>query len=87
MIGDEIKNKIQLEIINVNKKITNKKRGTDSKEKNKLKGLYDFLHDQHAILGRKRERKKKSFSAIPYRTTIQAASWEEENVETNQMML
>jgi hypothetical protein len=45
MIGDEIKNKIQLEIINVNKKITNKKRGTDSKEKNKLKGLYDFLHE------------------------------------------
>jgi hypothetical protein len=31
MIRDEIENKIQLEIINVNKTITNKKRGTESK--------------------------------------------------------
>jgi hypothetical protein len=31
MIRDEIENKIQLEIINVNKTITNKRRGTESK--------------------------------------------------------
>jgi len=31
MIRDEIENKIQLEIINVNKTITNKKKGTESK--------------------------------------------------------
>jgi hypothetical protein len=31
MIRDEIENKIQLEIINVNKTITNKRRGTDTK--------------------------------------------------------
>jgi hypothetical protein len=30
---DEIKNKIQLEIININKIIENKKRGIESKEK------------------------------------------------------
>jgi hypothetical protein len=30
---DEIKNKIQLEIINVNKKITNKKKGLNPKKK------------------------------------------------------
>jgi hypothetical protein len=33
MIIDEIKNKIQLKIINVNKTIANKKRWTESKEK------------------------------------------------------
>jgi hypothetical protein len=33
MTRDEIKNKIQLEIINVNTKITNKRRETESKEK------------------------------------------------------
>jgi len=38
MIKDEIKNKIQLETINVNKTIANKRRRTISKEKNKLKG-------------------------------------------------
>jgi hypothetical protein len=32
MTRDKIKNKIQLEIINVNKTITNKRRGTESKE-------------------------------------------------------
>jgi hypothetical protein len=31
MIRDKIENKIQLEIINVNKTITNKRRGTESK--------------------------------------------------------
>jgi hypothetical protein len=38
MIKDEIKNKTQLETINVNKTIANKRRETISKEKNKLKG-------------------------------------------------
>jgi hypothetical protein len=33
MTNDEIKNKIQLEIINVNRTIGNKKRWTKSKEK------------------------------------------------------
>jgi hypothetical protein len=33
MIRDEIKNKIQLETINVNKTIANKRRGIESKEK------------------------------------------------------
>jgi len=33
MSMDEIKNKIQLEIININKIIENKKRGIESKEK------------------------------------------------------
>jgi hypothetical protein len=33
MTRDKIKNKTQLEIINVNKTITNKRRGTESKEK------------------------------------------------------
>jgi len=33
MTRDEIKNKIQLEIINVNTEITNKRRETKSKEK------------------------------------------------------
>jgi hypothetical protein len=33
MIMDEIKNKIQLKIINVNKIIVNKRRWTESKEK------------------------------------------------------
>ena len=33
MTRDEIKNKIQLEIINVNTKIRNKRRETESKEK------------------------------------------------------
>jgi hypothetical protein len=37
MIKDEIENKIQLETININKTIANKRRGTKSKEKNKLK--------------------------------------------------
>jgi hypothetical protein len=32
MTRDKIKNKTQLEIINVNKTITNKRRGTESKE-------------------------------------------------------
>jgi hypothetical protein len=33
MIRNEIENKIQLEKININKRITNKKREIDSKEK------------------------------------------------------
>jgi hypothetical protein len=33
MTKDEIENKIQLEIINVNKIIANNRRGTESKEK------------------------------------------------------
>ena len=33
MIMNEIENKIQLEIININKRITNKRREIDSKEK------------------------------------------------------
>ena len=33
MIRNEIENKIQLEKININKKITNKRREIDSKEK------------------------------------------------------
>jgi hypothetical protein len=33
MTKDEIENKIQLEIINVNKTIANNRRGTESKEK------------------------------------------------------
>jgi hypothetical protein len=36
MIRDEIENKIQLKIINVNKTIVNKRKGTKSKKK--LKG-------------------------------------------------
>jgi len=36
MIRDEIENKIQLKIINVNKTIANKRKGTKSKKK--LKG-------------------------------------------------
>ena len=32
-----------MEIINVNKTIANKRRGIESKEKNKLKGWYDFF--------------------------------------------
>jgi len=55
----KIKNKIQLETINVNKIITNKRRGNKSKEKNKLMGLYEFLHCQHIIWGRKRKKKRK----------------------------
>jgi len=35
MIKDEIENKIQLETININKTIANKRRGTKSKEKKK----------------------------------------------------
>jgi hypothetical protein len=37
MTGDEIENKILLEIINVNKTIEKKRRGTESKEKIKMK--------------------------------------------------
>jgi len=46
MIRDEIKNKIQLEIINVNKTIANKRRETESKEKSILQFytlLWQFL--------------------------------------------
>jgi hypothetical protein len=59
MTRDKIKNKIQLEIINVNKTITNKKRGIESKRKNKMKGWYEFFHGQHAIQEKKRKKKGK----------------------------
>jgi hypothetical protein len=59
MIGDEIENKIQLKIINVNKTIINKRKGNKSKEKSKLKGWYEFLHGQHTILRRKIRKRKK----------------------------
>ena len=57
---DEIKNKNQLETINVNKTILIKRRMIDQKKKNKLKGWYNFLHDQHVIWGRKRRKRNKS---------------------------
>ena len=58
MTKDEIENKIQLEIINVNKTIANKRRRIEPK-KNKMKGLYDFLHGWNAIRRRKRRKRKK----------------------------
>lgn len=58
MIGDEIENKIQLKIINTNKTIINKRKGTTSKEKSKLKGWYEFLHGHHTILRRKIRKNK-----------------------------
>jgi hypothetical protein len=39
MIRDEIKNKIKLKTINVNKKIANKKKGIESKGKKTIEGL------------------------------------------------
>jgi len=59
MSRHKMKNKIQLETINVNKIISNKRRGNKSKEKNKLMGWYEFLHCQHIIQGRKRRKRKK----------------------------
>jgi hypothetical protein len=59
MSRHKIENKIQLETINVNKTIANKRRENKSKEKNKLMGWYEFLHSQHVIRGRKRRKRKK----------------------------
>ena len=42
---DEIENKIQLKIINVNKLNAIKRRMTESKEKKKWKGWYNFLYN------------------------------------------
>jgi len=67
MIRDEIKNKIQLETINVNKTIENKRRWIESKEKINWRADINFLHGQHAIRGRnrmKRKEKEKKRKAI-----------------------
>jgi hypothetical protein len=85
---DVIKNKIQLETINVNKKTTNKRRDTASKEKISWRASMIFCmastQSYEEIKGK--ERGKKSFSTKPCRTTIYAPSRKEENTETNQMM-
>ena len=43
MTRDKIKNKTQLEIINVNKTITNKRRGIESKEEIKWRTAMNFF--------------------------------------------
>jgi len=67
MIRDEMKNKIQLKTTNVNKKkIANKRRGTESKEKNNWRVDLIFcmacMQIQEEREGKERERKKKIIS-------------------------
>jgi len=60
MTRDKIKNKTQLEIINVNKTITNKRRGTESKEEIKWRiGMNFFIASTQSDKERKGKERKK----------------------------
>jgi len=69
MIKNEIKNKIQLEIINVSKTITYKRRGTESKKNDeKMKKEKE-----------KKKEKKRQFQVTSHRTTTHAPPIGEED--------
>jgi hypothetical protein len=62
MIKDKIQNKIQLEIININKTIANKRRETESKEEIKLRnGMNFFMASMQSE--EKRKEKKRNFKS------------------------
>ena len=89
MTKDKIQNKIQLEIINVNKIIANKRRETESKEEIKWRiGMNFFMTSMHFEEKKreKKERKEKKFQVKSRRNTIHMPSREEEDTKINQMM-
>ena len=71
MIKDEIENKIQLETININKTIANKRRGTKSKEKNKLKGWPRKKEKEKKEI----KKKKKQFRSKPHQNHHTCATY------------
>jgi hypothetical protein len=89
---DEIENKIQLEIINVNKTIANKRRGNESKENINLRANMIFCmaskqsKEERGKRKKEKKRKEKTFQAKPRRITIHVPPREEKNAGTNQMM-
>jgi hypothetical protein len=82
MIKDEIENKIQLETININKTIANKRRGTKLKEKNKLKGWPRKKEKEKKEI----KKKKSNFDPNHIKITIHAPPIKEDDAEMNQMM-
>jgi len=82
MIKDEIENKIQLETININKTIANKRRGTKSKEKNKLKGWPRKKEKEKKEI----KKKKSNFDPNHAKITIHASPIKKDDAEMNQMM-
>ena len=66
MTKDKIQNKIQLEIINVNKTIANKRRETETKEEIKWRiGMNFFMASMHfeKKKGKRKKEKKRNFKS------------------------